>query len=90
MSEFEVVPGSLRTAGARAVSIGSRIAGVQGGMSGTAVDEPGATAAGLERFASTWARGVATLADDVRGLGMATDGAAALYEQTDNTAMPGA
>jgi hypothetical protein len=93
MSDIHVVPESLRQAGSRIREAGDhvkRVASSAHPIAAGAGGAPSATAASLHVFHSKWSTGVAHLGDSLSGLGIGTDAAADLYEQTDAAVVPDA
>lgn len=92
MARYSVAPETLRAAAGRAAGLGGDLRGLAGrvgaGMGGGA-DPGGDTAAALEGFTGRWGSGLVELGDSVGELGRAVGAAAALYEHTDRTQMPG-
>jgi len=92
MPRIEVIPSSLRSAGASAQQVGTDVTGLASGAHALVAGgdaAPSATAGALHGFASGMASGLAQLGDRVNGLGLTTDLAAGLYETTDRDVMPG-
>jgi len=89
---------AVLTDGLRAASgVAAGLAGEVGGLAGqfgagpeAGADPNGETAAALAGFDERWARGVGDLATSVGDLGSTVDAAAALYDHTDRTTIPGA
>jgi hypothetical protein len=91
MGRIEVIPATLRDAGAAAQQVGSHVTGLAGSALVLAHGDgaPSATAGALHGFGSAWSSGMARLGDGIHGLGSTTDLAAGLYEATDERVMPG-
>ncbi len=91
MAEIRVVPESLREAASRTRRASDQVRHVVSNaqqIAAGASGAPPATAASLHGFHSNWSTAVTHLGDSLSGLGVGTEAAAALYEQTDADVVP--
>ena len=91
MTQIRVMPAELRHAGTHAQRIAAHVTDIAGGahrVKGDSGSAPTATAAAMHAFHAAWSDGVARMGDTLAGLGMTTEVAAGLYEQTDAGAVP--
>lgn len=91
MGEIRVAPEELRHSGSQARQIGGHVLALAGdahGVRGGSGSSPAETGAALHAFHASWSSGVARMGDTLSGLGMTTEVAAGLYEQTDAGVVP--
>jgi len=90
MSRIEVDIAGLESAGMLASSAGSDVVALAGevqAVAGAGGGAPPATEAALGAMAGAWSAGLAMLGEEIHGVGMAADAAAALYLQADTGSM---